>query len=860
MTRPACTLACLLLALSTLTGCNKQTTPSGPAETVTASPSISGTVQAVSGGSTSVSIPFNASGSGALKDLTITSGLSSLPSGWSGPATFDCATVTNDNGCVLDLSFSPTGYTSGTVGLSYSYLGAGGSMQTGSVSIPYKSTTHNNVAATASVSGQVDATVSQGAQSVIVTFDTDDGNPASSLTLTSSLTALPPGWSSPDSSFTCTTVSTGNGCQLPLSFQPTTAGSGTLALSFSYVDDSGTAKAASLSIPFAATTNDSAVASTSPSGQIVAVAPSGAQNVAITFTTDDGNPASGLSVTSSLSSLPSGWSASAQSFSCSTLSTGNGCQLTLLYAPASAGSGMLQLTYAYTNDAGKAKTGTVSIPYAATIHDDVTATVSPTGQITAIAPTGQQAVQVTFDTDDGNTATALSLTTALTSLPSGWSSTSSSFSCSTVSTGDSCQLPLTFAPSTAGAGTLSLDYQYSDNAGTPKTGTVTISYAGTAHNNITAAVSPGTTISASEFISTPVVVTFTSDDGNLITGFSITSGLSSLPTDWSGRSSSLSCATVSTGTGCQLDLTFDPQAIDTGTLSLSYAYTDNAGSPQTGSVSINYSTSQQHVYIVDYSRGVYDCPVGSGGTLGTCSVTAGGGSTGITLNGSYAYISYFASGVDVCNVNSNGSLSGCQSTGSGFQNPTGLSVQGSYLYAANGNGSSSVTKCTISASVGSLSDCTSTGPSGNADGLLVTSTYAYVPASFAIQICGLDSSGNLINCASSGVSDQWGPVVSGGYAYMGGTGSSATVNVCTVGTGGSLSHCASSTVDSSSNATAKSVAVTGNLAFVNVETSAGGSYDVYVCQISATDGSLSNCSVSNGGVSSFPNLWGIAVH
>lgn len=95
---------------------------------------------------------------------------------------------------------------------------------------------------------------------------------------------------------------------------------------------------------------------------------------------------------------------------------------------------------------------------------------------------------------------------------------------------------------------------------------------------------------------------------------------------------------------------------------------------------------------------------------------------------------------------------------------------------------------------------------------------------------------------------------------MGGTGSSATVNVCTVGTGGSLSNCASSTVDSSSNATAKSVAVTGNLAFVNVETSAGGSYDVYVCQISATDGSLSNCSVSNGGVSSFPNLWGIAVH
>jgi len=852
----------MLLTLATLTACHTPTAASGADDTVKATPSISGTVNAVSGGRTAVTIPFNASASKPLSDLSITSGLTSLPAGWTGPSTFNCATVTTDNGCVLDLMFAPTGDTAGTVTLSYSYLTPGGSTQTGSVSIPYKSTTSNNLVATPSVSGQVDATVNGGAQSVSVTFDSDDGNPASSLTLTTSLSALPPGWSTTVSSFTCASVSTGNGCQLPLTYQPTAAGSGTLVLNFSYLDNSGTAKTGTLSIPYSATTDNSIVASASPSGQIVAVAASGSQGVTITFTTDDGNPASALSVTSPLNALPDGWSASTQTFHCDAVSTGNGCQLALTYAPTAASGGTLLLTYAYTSGSGEAKTGTVGIPYAATAHDDVTATVSPSGQITAIAPTGSQSVQVTFDTDDGNTATALTLTTALASLPSGWSSTISGFSCSTVSTGNSCQLPLTFAPSVAATGTLALGYQYIDNAGTAKNGTVTIDYSGTVHNNITATVSPGSTLSTPSLTTTPVTVTFTSDDGNPITGFSITSGLSSLPTDWSSGATSLSCATVATGSGCQLSLTFSPQSVESGTVTLDYAYTDDAGSPQTGSVNISYSSLQQHVYIADYQNGVYECPIGSGGTLGTCSVTAGSGSTGITFNGSYAYISYFSSNaVDVCTANTNGSLSACQSAGGGgFDDPTGLSVQGSYLYAANGNGSNSVTMCAISGSYGTLSSCAATGPSGNADGLLVTSGYGYVPASFAIQICSLNVGGALTNCASSGISDQWGIVISGGYAYMAGTASGATVNVCTVGSDGSLSSCASSTVDSSSSAEARGVAVTGNLAFVNVETSPGGSYDVYVCQISAGDGSLSSCQVSNGGVSSFPNLWGIAVH
>ena len=47
------------------------------------------------------------------------------------------------------------------------------------------------------------------------------------------------------------------------------------------------------------------------------------------------------------------------------MSAGTTCQLPLSYAPTAIGSGTLTFGYSYTNDAGFAKTGTVSIAYRA---------------------------------------------------------------------------------------------------------------------------------------------------------------------------------------------------------------------------------------------------------------------------------------------------------------------------------------------------------------------------------------------------------------------------------------------------------------------------------------------------------------
>jgi hypothetical protein len=448
---------------------------------VVATPSSAGVFKVAIGSNQTLSITFTSADGNTLSGLAINGSLATLPAGWKGPTTFGCQSVSTGSGCVLNLTYTPTTVGPGSFTLDYIWLNASGSAQTlgSSITINYLGTVHNHILGTASPTGQVNAVVGGSAQPVTVTFDTDDGYSASALNVTTALGSLPAGWSSTSGTFTCATVSTGNGCQLALSYAPPAyAAPSTLTLSFSYVDNAGTAQTGSLNIPFAATTHDTIVGTPAPTGQINAVVGGGSQAVTVTFTTSDGDPASNLELTTNLSALPAGWSSTASSLSCATVSTGNTCQLALSYTPTAAGSGTLALNYTYDDDSGTASSGSLNIAYAATTNDNAVATVSPTGQVTATEGSGTQAVTVTFTTDDGNAATNLNVNIA--SLPQGWSSTDTTFSCASFGTGSGCQLPLTFAPPATGAsGTLSLPYTYVDNAGGSKSGTVSISYAST---------------------------------------------------------------------------------------------------------------------------------------------------------------------------------------------------------------------------------------------------------------------------------------------------------------------------------------------------------------------------------------------
>jgi hypothetical protein len=550
--------------------------------------SVGGFVSAVVGSSRTLSIAFTSSDGNAISGFGISNSLGTLPAGWSGPSTFTCALVSTGSGCVLNLTFTPTAAQSGSLTLDYVFVDNATLPSTGgTLTIPYSSTAHNNIVAAATPTGQVISVVGDN-QMVNVNFTTDDGNAATAFTVDSDLTALPSGWSSTATSLPCAIVSTGSGCQLALSFAPSAAGSGTLTLTYSYTDDSGAVKSGSVNIPYAAKSQGDVVAAASPAGQINAIEKTGGQAVSVNFTTDDGTPAAGLYVMSDLTALPPGWSSASKSFSCASVSTGNGCELHLTYAPAALTSGTLTLNYAYDAAAGTAKTGSLNLTYAATTNDNVAGTAAPTGQINAVVGQGTQAVSVTFTTDDARTATALQLTSSLASLPPGWSSTAAAFACSSVTTGNACQLPLMYVPTAAGSGTLTLAYAYKNNAGRPKTGSVNIAYRATTNDNIVGTPNPSPPLAVAVAGSKAVNITFTTDDGNPASNLLVTSDLSALSSGWSSAAGSFACANVSTGTGCNLGLTYAPTAAATGTLSVTYSYDDDSGTPKAGSVNIPY--------------------------------------------------------------------------------------------------------------------------------------------------------------------------------------------------------------------------------------------------------------------------------
>jgi hypothetical protein len=438
------------------------------------------TVSVEIGASQTVTLTFASSDGLPMSGFSLSDAAGGLPPGWSGPSGFTCAIVATGNGCVLNLLYAPAAADSGTLTIGYVAIDNAGLAQTnGAISIAYLASAHDNVLAAASPTGEVDAEVGAGAASVSVNFITDDGNAATNLAVTTDLASLPAGWTSASPGKSCSIVSTGSGCELALTYAPTAAGSGTLTLTYGYTDDSGANKTGALNIPYRATSANNVIATASPTGEILAVQKSAGQAVSLTFTTDDGAPASQLQVTSDLTTLPPGWTSASHSFACASVATGDGCRLALTYAPAAVASGTLTLGYAYTDSGGTAKTGLMNVTYAATTNDDVVGTAAPAGPIDAVLGQVALGVTVTFTTDDARPATALQVTGDLGQLPAGWTSTASSFACSGINAAAVCALPLTYAPTAVGSGTLSLPYSYVNDAGESKTGTVAIAYTAT---------------------------------------------------------------------------------------------------------------------------------------------------------------------------------------------------------------------------------------------------------------------------------------------------------------------------------------------------------------------------------------------
>jgi hypothetical protein len=580
-----------------------------------------GTVHAMSGQTRTLSLTFTSTDALSLTDFVITTNLAALPPGWSAPNAFACALVASGSSCVLNLTYAPTAMASSAFDIEFAYVNYAGQRRTGRETIVYDATVDNNVVATASPSGQINAVVGTGSQPVTVTFTTEDGSPASDLQLQTRLGSLPAGWSATVQEFGCVTVGAGNGCLLPLTFTPAAKGSGTLRLEYSYASNAGVPKSGAIDLSYSATAHNNVISTVAPSGQVTAVVGS-TRPVMIAFASDDGDPITEFAVTSDLSQLPTAWSGPASGFSCATISAAHACELALSFAPTVVGSGALRLNYQYRDGSGALKTSSLDIDYSGTTYNNVVTTVAPSAPIAAVAGSAGQSVAVTFGTDDGNVARSLQLTSDLSALPLGWSSPATSFSCETVNAGVACSLPLTYAPTVVAAGDLLLTYSYMDNAGTAKTGSAIIGYASTAQNAITAQANP-VTVAAELGQTRSISVAFVADD-DVVTDLSVTSNLLSLPAGWTSDSGTFSCAAVTTASGCELDLSYAPIAGASGTLALNYRYTSNAGVVRTATLNIPYSGIARTLYVTNHDAGadyILMCGVRADGSLAPCQQT-----------------------------------------------------------------------------------------------------------------------------------------------------------------------------------------------------------------------------------------------
>jgi len=750
---------------------------------------------------------------------------------------------------VLNLSYSPTAADSGSLTISYIFINnAMQPVTTGTpVTVSYVAAAPNDIVATASPVGQINAATGSGSQSVNVTFTTDDGKLATDLSVSSSLASLPTGWSSSVTSFSCALVTTGSGCELPLTYAPKAGGSGTLTVDYSYVDGTGASRSGAVNIPYATTSSGNIVATTAPSGQINAALKTGGQAVAITFDTDDGKNASNLSLNGSATVLPAGWTGNLSGFRCASVSIGNGCQLRLKYAPTALASGTLTIGYDYTDAAGAAQTGSVNLPYAATTNDNVVGTVSPTGQVNAVVGMPAQAVLVTFTSDDARTATNLQLTSNPGALPAGWSSASSSFACSGVTSGTGCQLALSYAPLVYGSGTLNLAYSYINNAGETKTGTVNIPYRATTNDTVVGTATP-TALSVLTGDTATVNITFATNDGNPASALTVTSGLNPLPAGWSSTGMSFNCTSVSNGTNCQLPLSYAPTAADSGTLTIAYSYVNDAGIAGPGSVSVAYTATQPYLYVTNtLGTSMSACPIFAGTTLQACTATGPGVSNAVALGGNYAYVSNPGNinAVSSCSITTPGTLAPCAApiVAANSVSSIATSTSAPFVYFGESNG---ISVCAISGSDGSLSGCTDTSATvGNLQGVTIAPDGAHLYAvnvatmagpppstTYTVQVCSIAGDGTLANCQATGPTPSQATAtltIHNGYLYL--LNANGSLSSCTINADATLGACQSTALGT----TPTGLTFFGSMAFLGT-----GSNSVLSCPVNA-DGTLGSC-------------------
>jgi len=379
---------------------------------------------------------------------------------------------------------------------------------------------------------------------------------------------------------------------------------------------------------------------------------------------------------------------------------------------------------------------------------------------------GQQTpVSITFSANTGNVTDLRITSTVPATLPAGWTSsaTPGATMCATVTTGATCRLTLTYAPTAVTpSSTMTINYSYKDNTGATRTGSFNVTYqaqaqpAGPTYAYVTnrtensiqkcTIVAGGALSDCSNTVTTGLSTPSSIKFANNTTAYVTNAGGPSVSVCQVGTAGALTCTNSganagTNGQGAAIPLSTPADIAFRNTT----AYILNAGNNTVtkctignngalgscteaaalnatqGSIPLGIAISGTNAYIATQSGAILRCAIGQDENL-TCAPTGNGTFSnpyGITVNGTRAYIvnesteaAGYASTITTCTIADGGTLGGC---GPALANSAALSRANRIVFRGNDayittRGNNSVMKCTVStdaATAGTLTGCSS---------------------------------------------------------------------------------------------------------------------------------------------------------
>jgi len=336
------------------------------ANAVSVSTPVDGEILAYVGVPSTISLVFRAS-EGSASGLVLS--LPAIPDWRAANDTLHCADVDTAGTCQLQLIYTPTApAASSSVRLAYVYIDSTGASRAGATTLVYRVLPANTIISSRQPAGALGGIVGRSA-AVTLDFATSDGEPAASLRVSSSLTALPAGWNSDRKEFACASVGRGLPCRLMLSYSPMApAGASGFDLAYSYLDSSGASRSGTARLDYSAIVPGSVTASLDASGPLLAK-PGARKEVTVRFVAANGGSASALRLDADPGNA-SGWSIKPGWQGCATVQGSDSCSLTLVFAPTLVfGPRTLSLPYTYLDNIGETRSGSVEIDYASRLYE-----------------------------------------------------------------------------------------------------------------------------------------------------------------------------------------------------------------------------------------------------------------------------------------------------------------------------------------------------------------------------------------------------------------------------------------------------------------------------------------------------------